>query len=205
MPGLRTNAALRALGDGVKRPYCGGVGLRTISILREESVMGSAAEKQHGQQLKELKVNERKWTKTLMDAGWTVMPSIILDRQQALCLDAVYVNILLHLAKHWWEKDRLPFPTKKAIADCMGVSESTVQRRIASLEAGGLIKRVYRFSGKHKGQKANAYDFSGLIKEATPYAEEALIEKENRRKADAARWTRKRLRLVRTDDEDAGG
>jgi hypothetical protein len=162
--------------------------------------MGNAAEKQ---QERQLKVNERKWTKTLMDAGWTVIPSVILDRQQAFGLEPADVNILLHLAKYWWEKDRLPFPTKKAIADCMGVSESTVQRRIASMEAGGLIKRVYRFSGKHNGQKANAYDFTGLIKEATPYADEALKARENRRKADAARRTRKRLRLVRTDDVEA--
>jgi hypothetical protein len=161
--------------------------------------MGSAAEKQDARQLK---VNERKWTKTLMDAGWTVIPSVILDRQQALGLEPADVNILLHLAKYWWEKDRLPFPSKRAIAECMGVSESTVQRRIASMEAGGLIKRVYRFSGKHKGQQANAYDFSGLIKEATPYAEEALQARANRRKADAARRTRKRLRLVRTDDDE---
>ncbi len=162
--------------------------------------MGSAAEKRREQQLK---VDERKWTKPLMDAGWTVMPSVILDRQQALGLDAVDVDILLHLAKHWWERDRLPFPTKKAIAECMGVSESTVQRRIAKMERDGLIERVYRFSPKHQGQRSNAYDFSGLIKEATPYAEEALAERERRRKADAARRTRKGLRIVLDDKEDA--
>jgi hypothetical protein len=160
--------------------------------------MGSAAVQQNERRLK---VNERKWTKTLMDAGWTVIPSVILDRQQALGLDPTDVNILLHLAKYWWEKERLPYPSKKAIAECMGVSESTVQRRIASMEAGGLIERVYRFSGKHKGQQTNAYDFAGLIKEATPYAVEALKAREKRRKADAARRTRKGLRLVRTDED----
>jgi helix-turn-helix protein len=161
--------------------------------------MGSAAEKQNERQLK---VNERKWTKTLMDAGWTVLPSVFLDRQQALGLEPTDVNILLHLAKYWWETDRLPFPSKKALAECMGVSESTVQRRIAAMERDGLIKRVYRFSGKHKGQQANAYDFAGLIKEATPYAVEALKARENRRKADAARRTRIGLRLVRTDEDE---
>lgn len=161
--------------------------------------MGSAAEQKPERQLK---VNERKWSKTLMDAGWTVIPSVILDRQQALGLEPTDVNILLHLAKYWWEKDRLPFPSKKAVAECMGVSESTVQRRIAAMERDGLIKRVYRFSGKHKGQQPNAYDFAGLIKEATPYAEEALKARENRRKADAARRTRKGLRLVRTDEDE---
>jgi hypothetical protein len=164
--------------------------------------MGSVAKKQHERQLK---VNERKWTKQLMDAGWTVIPSVILDRQQALGLDAVDMNILLHLAKYWWEKDRLPFPSKKAIAERMGMSESTVQRRIASMEKGGLIKREYRFSGKHGGQRQNAYDFTGLIKEASPYAVEALQEREAKRKAEADRRTRKRLRLVQAQDDQADG
>lgn len=141
-----------------------------------------------------LKVNERKWTKPLMDAGWTVIPSVILERQQALGLDPVDVCVLLHLAKYWWEKDRLPYPSKKAIADCMGVSESTVQRRIARLERDGLVKRVARFSGKHKGQQTNAYDFSGLIEGATPYAVDSVTAKKEKRKADAARRTRKGLR-----------
>ena len=152
--------------------------------------MRAAAEKPDE---KQLKVNERKWTKPLMDAGWTVIPSVILERQKALGLQPLDVNILLHLARHWWEKDRLPFPTKKTIADCMGVSESTVQRRIASMEKDGLIKRVPRFSGEHKGQKSNAYDFSGLIKEATPYAREALRDRAARRKEDADTRNRKRL------------
>ena len=47
---------------------------------------------------------------------------------------------------------------------------------------------------EHKGQKSNAYDFGGLIKEATPYAKESLREREARRKEDADTRTRKRLR-----------
>jgi hypothetical protein len=49
-----------------------------------------------------LRRNEEKWTAPLMDAGWTAIPSIILDKQHALGLDPVDVNILLQLAKHWW-------------------------------------------------------------------------------------------------------
>jgi hypothetical protein len=84
----------------------------------------------------------------------------------------------------------------------MGVSESTVQRRIAAMERDGLIERKPRYSGKHKGQMTNEYDSTGLIKGATPYAKEALKAREERRKADAARRTRKGLRLVRTDDDE---
>lgn len=64
---------------------------------------------------RQLKVNERKWTKTLMDAGWTVLPSIILDRQQALGLEPTDVNILLHLAKYWWERIGFLSPARRPL------------------------------------------------------------------------------------------
>ncbi len=139
-----------------------------------------------------LKVNEKKWSKTLMDAGWTALPSVILDRQQALGLSALDLNILLHIAKHWWEADDLPFPGKKSIAACIGVTPRTVQRRIAAMEADGLIKRVVRRSSLG-GQKTNAYDFAGLIAEVTPYAEEAIKAKEEAQEEKRARLTRKGL------------
>jgi hypothetical protein len=139
-----------------------------------------------------LKANERKWSKTLMDAGWMALPSVILDRQQALGLSAVDLNILMHIAKHWWEADNLPFPGKKSIAACIGVTPRTVQRRIAAMEVDGLIKRIVRKSSLG-GQKTNAYDFAGLIAEVMPYAEEAIKAKEKAREEKRARLTRKRL------------
>jgi MarR family len=90
---------------------------------------------------RELKKNEEKWTTPLMEAGWTVLPSVILDRQRALGLDSVDVNIILHLAKHWWYRDNPPHPSKKALAECMGLDESTIRRHIARLESDGLIRR----------------------------------------------------------------
>ena len=79
--------------------------------------------------LQPLKVNERKWGKPLMDAGYTIFPSTILERQQALGLEPTDVNILLHLARHWGEKDNAPHPSKKSIAAAVGVHPRTVQRR----------------------------------------------------------------------------
>jgi hypothetical protein len=49
------------------------------------------------EQTERLRRNEEKWTPTLMNAGWTVIPSILLEKQAALGLDAIDVNILLHL------------------------------------------------------------------------------------------------------------
>ena len=137
-----------------------------------------------------IKVNERKWGKLLMDAGYTIFPSTILERQQALGLDAMDVNILLHLARHWWKKDNAPHPSKKSIAEAVGVTPRTVQRRIAAMESGGLIRREERRTASNTS-KTNLYHFDGLVKEATPYAKEALRERERRRKEDSEKITRR--------------
>ena len=59
-----------------------------------------------------LRRNEEKWSSTLMAAGWTVLPSIILEKQHAFGLDAIDVNILLHLARYWWYNDTRRIPRK---------------------------------------------------------------------------------------------
>jgi predicted transcriptional regulator len=139
-----------------------------------------------------LRRNEEKWTPTLMAAGWTVLPSIILEKQHALGLDAVDVNILLQLARHWWYKDNPPYPSKSTIALCIGVDPSTVRRHIARMETAGFIKRQSRFDSKYGGQQTNIYHFTGLIKEATPFAQESLRTREQRHNEDMARRNRKK-------------
>lgn len=56
--------------------------------------------------------------------------------------------------------------------------------------AAGFIKRIPRYDPKHHGQTSNAYEFDGLIKAATPFAQEALKVREERRIEDAARRRR---------------
>lgn len=143
---------------------------------------------------------EKKWTPALMAAGWTTFPSVILDRQQALGLDAIDINILLHLAKHWWEADNPPYPSKRTIADCMGIDRRTVQRRIAAMEASGFIERRAR-KGRDGGTGTNAYVFTGLIEKATPFAKEAVEERRERvRRKEATRRRKRPLRAVRPED-----
>ncbi len=151
----------------------------------------------------ELRRNEEKWTPTLMAAGWTVIPSVILDRQRALGLDAVDVNIIMHLLRHWWYPNKPPFPTKRTIATCMGIHESTVRRRIAAMEKDGLIQRKPSFDPKY-GQRGNEYHFDGLIQAVKPYAEEWLRDREGRRREDSERSSRKRLKLslIKTEPDE---
>ncbi|MEZ8046776.1 helix-turn-helix domain-containing protein [Vibrio sp. 10N.237.312.C02] len=142
---------------------------------------------------KDVKANEKKWGKTLMDSGWTAFPSVILEKQHALGLTAMDINIILYLSTHWWEAERKPYPSKKTIAQALGVTPRTIQKRIAALEQLGFVEREYR-PHEIKGNDTNIYHFDGLIKESEPYAQEKIEEFEANKEAKAAR--RRRVKPV---------
>ncbi|RWC26801.1 MAG: hypothetical protein EOS70_30845 [Mesorhizobium sp.] len=67
-----------------------------------------------------LRTNEKKWTKALMATGWSAFPNIIIEKQQALGLDALDMNIIIHLVQYWWLPDNLPHPSVETIAKAIG-------------------------------------------------------------------------------------
>lgn len=81
----------------------------------------------------------------------------------------------------------MPHPSKNTLAQSIGVSPSTIRRRIKSMEAGGLIKRIERRRDNNRSE-TNEYDLSPLREVLKPYAEEELVE---RRRNSAARKQRK--------------
>lgn len=141
----------------------------------------------------EIRVNERKWTKTLMDAGWTAFPSIILEKQHTLGLNSVDINILLYLSTFWWEAGNKPHPSKKKIATALGRTPRTIQRRIASMESMGYLRREYR-KGDTDANTSNKYHFDGLIEKVKPFALEKNQMKKEKEDADARRLARKQPR-----------
>ena len=169
--------------------------------------MKNAAAAQIAENQKRLRINEEKWSKTLMDTGWTALPSILLDKQHALGIDSVDLNILLQIAKYWWKRDDLPFPSKKTLATVVGVDLSTIRRRIKRMEDEGLIERKWRFDNAGS-QKSNYYSFDGLIAKLKPHAEDQLSLKEkqssekqnllNKKKAAGAK-----LQLVKSEEPKA--
>lgn len=56
----------------------------------------------------------------------------------------------------------------------MKISTGTVRRRIARMEAEGVITREFRYNSKYGGQESNAYRFDGLLQKATPHAQERI-------------------------------
>ena len=159
--------------------------------------------KLHTSEAGRLRVNEKKWPPVLMKAGWTVLPNVIFERQQALGLSALDVNIILHIASYWWTDSGKPHPSKVTITKAIGIEARSVQRRIAALEKAGFIRREERRISR-SGSRTNIYHLDGLIEAAKPYALEKVQEREAKAAERAARARRKgkpNLRVVMTDEE----
>ncbi|MGR9438406.1 helix-turn-helix domain-containing protein (plasmid) [Rhizobium leguminosarum] len=147
-----------------------------------------------------LKVNEKKWTKPVMSAGWSAFPNIIIERQRALGLEPLDINIILHLTQYWWTADNLPHPSVATIATAIGVTPRTIQKRIAALEKAGLMKREER-RNTPRGSITNLYSFDGLIQAVTPFAKEKVEESKAKAEATKQRLARKKPKLVVNNDE----
>lgn len=109
------------------------------------------------------KASEQKWGKNVMEHGFSIIPSLIFKAQARLGLTGMQLAIVLQLGDHWWEADRNPYPSKKTVAERLGIDSRTLQRHIAALEKAGYVKRIERLS-KLKGKLSNEYDLSGLVK-----------------------------------------
>ena len=132
-----------------------------------------------------------KWFKVVAESGWTSFPNVIFERQQALQLTPLDINILLHLAGSWWNAGSNPYRSKKSLALAIGVHPRTIQKRIEEMERWGYIQRIYRKAGVGDNL-ANEYDFSGLIDKITPYAREKLDKRAAAQAESTAATIRKR-------------
>jgi predicted transcriptional regulator len=118
-----------------------------------------------------------KWGNAL-DLGFVVTPSVLLRKQVEMKLDCEDVVILLNLMSKWWDPDRLPFPRTETIAKRTGLSRRTVQRRLATLEGKGLIRRVRVRKSAQEPRRITAYDLEGLVVRL-----QELVEDERRMRA----------------------
>lgn len=107
------------------------------------------------------KVLKAKW-RTSLKAGWTVIPSALIRGLPRLHVDASGLAVLICLIDYWWAPDDLPWPSKKALAERLGVSERTIQRTLKRLQEEALIKADPRYRS-HGGQTSNRYDLSPLV------------------------------------------
>lgn len=79
------------------------------------------------------KVLRAKWRSSL-DMGFTVLPSSLIRGLPRLYIDATQFAVLICLIDYWWRPLDLPWPSKKALAERLSVSERTIQRALARLQ-----------------------------------------------------------------------
>lgn len=161
----------------------------------------SKTNEQKDAQQQEVRQNEAKWGKPLLAAGWTMLPNVMIRRLPALGIDAVDFAIITFLASFWFKADEPPFPRVRLIAESLSLDPRSVQRRISRLVKDGLLTRIPRYNDATGGRRSNAYSFEKLIAKATPYADEAVkqreLKNEERRLEEASTARRKKpLKLV---------
>ncbi len=133
-----------------------------------------------------------------MQVGFCVVPSLLLRAQRRLGLNPTQLAVLMHLADYWWDVNRKPYPSKKTLGVRMGLSARQVQRRMAELEAMGLVKRIGR-TAAHRGRLSNEHDLSGLVARLQEIAPDFLeVEKKVRaeRRAVARPGLRRRTKVA---------
>lgn len=123
---------------------------------------------------------DKKWGHEAIKVGWVAIPSVLLERQNSLGLDALDLALIMHLVKHWWEPERYPYPGKRQICEALDINESTMRKRIKELEQKKLISRSPKYFPGTKGIKANEYDLSGLVAAVKRVAKDELKDKKER-------------------------
>jgi hypothetical protein len=106
---------------------------------------------------------EERWGKSVIERGFTILPTMLFWAQGRLNLTAEEFNVALQIAVHWWDANDDPWVAKDTIAARMGKDPRTIQRYLTQLEKKGLIGRIPRYRPGH-GQTANGYSFEGLKK-----------------------------------------
>lgn len=111
---------------------------------------------------------KEKWQKAA-DAGFQMLPDILLKKQFELGLSPTEMLVLLNITMHWWYADQRPFPRTTTIAKRMGVDERTVQRAMRRLINLGLLEKEKEET--QGGAQREVCDLSGLVERLSAFAE----------------------------------
>lgn len=105
---------------------------------------------------------QRIWGKKVCEHGYAAIPSILIKAQKRLSIRPTEMNILIQLLDHWIDPARPPFPTKRQLAERMGITEKTLQNNMNSLEKKELVKRERRKTAAGDWT-SNIYHLDGLV------------------------------------------
>ena len=110
-----------------------------------------------------------KWGEAL-EAGFQVVPNILIQAHKELLLDPLDVLILLNLNMHWWSATSLPYPKPAMMADRIGVTKRTIERRINAMQKAGLITRLPSEVINGRASAVQRFSLDGLVKKLSRLA-----------------------------------
>jgi Winged helix-turn-helix DNA-binding len=138
---------------------------------------------------------ERLWGKAVRSHGYAAIPTIMVRAQRRLGVNPTQFCILVQLLEYWRLPERAPFPTKKQLADRIGLSETAIQQNMRALEVAGLIRREQnKTSAGDWG--ANTYHLDGLVDRIQKLEPEFAEEKKNKEAARRKVETPKHRRAI---------
>ncbi len=105
--------------------------------------------------------------------GFAVVPGALIRGQAKHGLDAVDLAVLLNIIMHWWTPGDWPYPQPRVLANRIGVSIRTVERRLESLEARGFLVRLPTEKSA-QGLARRRIDLTGLVVRLQGFARAGL-------------------------------
>ncbi len=105
---------------------------------------------------------ERIFGSKVVSHGYTGVPNILLRAQKCLGITPTQFNILVQLLGYWIDPANPPFPSKRDLAQRMGITEQTLRINIKALEEAGFVTRVQRITAAGD-YGSNTYRLDGLV------------------------------------------
>jgi len=81
---------------------------------------------------------------------------------------------------YWWDPQRRPFPSKKELAERIGVTPKTIQTNMRQLENAGLIEREKRRTAAGDWN-SNIYHLDGLVSKIKSFEPEFTAARKKRK------------------------
>lgn len=128
------------------------------------------------------------WGKDVASHGYAAVPSVLIRGQRRIGISPTQLNIIVQLLDYWRDPARKPFPSKRDLANRMGVTQKTVQNNIRELEKKGLVQREFRktIAGDYN---SNVYHLDGLVEQVRLLEPEFEAERVKRREKAKQRRT----------------
>lgn len=123
---------------------------------------------------------KERWGEAL-DAGFSIVPDVLLRYQARLGLTPLDVVIILNICLHWWTAEDLPFPRLATIGARIGLSARSVERRVVAMEKKGLMIRLP--PERHDALTIRRFDPSGLVDRlrSLAKADQAYVARQDKR------------------------